>query len=349
MPRSIPVALARRNFPVSSNHPNPKMFQIQNPNAECKPTAGLGIIPQKSGHNGCSISHFLASDHPWHGISSAEGGFHSLPNDRTGDFSSTVVAEDGRSLQSHPSQLMKSARNSIYSGSSTPALTSDCTSSRSVSDLSSTQYKSQMYNLSQDSFGNPTTHRPNTARSVAIQAGTPKEGTYHCIFAFDGCSELRTLDAWKSHVNGHLSDANPPDSCTCTICGEEFDSGIPEVTWSRFLSHVLSHKYSGTFKPDPRLVEFFRDKGIISDFTCQRHSNFTTQPASPEPYQRHERERDRRARTPRRVVNTPIESRDIAQVEYPSSWGGDPAMQQAIERDIVVNRGNSRAHRGHRA
>lgn len=308
------------------------------------------MIPQKAGCNGGPILRFLDGDHPWHGISSAQGGPYHRPNDRTGDNSSTMMAEDGRSLQSHPSRLMMSAGNSMYSGPSTPGLTSNGTSSQSVSDLSSTQCSHQMYNLPSDSFGNLNTYRPITARSVAIHP--PVEGTYRCLFAFDGCSELRTLDTWKAHVDGHLSDADRPESCLCTICGKEFESGIPDVTWGRFLSHVLYHKYPGNFNPDSAFVEFCRDKGIISDYTCQRC--FTAQ-SPPELHQRRDRnrerepERDRRARTPRRMVDAPVESRDVAQVEYRASWGEETAMQQAIERDIVVNRGNSRVQRGHRA
>lgn len=312
------------------------------------------MIPKKPGHNGCPISHFMNDDQPWDGISGGVGHSHPRPPSdqhqrRVGGGSSTALADDGRSLLTHPSRLMRSARNSMYSASSMPALTNGGISSRSVSDLSSTLYNQQMYNLTSDSFGDLYTYRYNAGQSVGIHSGASREGMYYCLFAFDGCAMLSTLDTWKAHVNAHMSDIRPPESCTCTICDEKFESGIPEVTWSRFLDHILYHKYPRAVKPDPAFLEFCQDKGIISDYTSQRFDpNFTTNPASPEPYQYREREREReRTRTPRRFA--PIESHDVAQVEYPSSWGeAMPVMQQAIERDIEVNRGNSRAHRGRR-
>lgn len=311
-------------------------------------TAGVNMIPPKTGYNGGPISHFLASGDPWHGISSVEGSFHPRLRDQVDNNSSTVVAEDGRSLSSHTPRLVMSARTSMDSASSMPALTSDDMSFRSVSDLSSTQCNRQMYNLPSDSSGGLYTHRSNIARPVAAAL---KEGMYRCLFAFDGCTTSCALDTWESHVNTHLSDVEPPESCTCTICDQEFKSGISgeelelgacKATWGRFLNHVLSHKYRGAFKPNSAFVEFCRDKDIISDFTSQRfNQNLTTRP------QYRERER----RTPRRLVNTAsVDSPDIAQVEYRSSWGeNSTAMQQAIERDIVVNRSNSRAHRERRA
>lgn len=310
------------------------------------------MIPSKTGYNGCPITHFLASGDPWNGISSVEGtgSFHPRLRDQV-DSSSTVVAEDGRSLLSHIPRQVMSGRTSGGSTSSIPTLTSDNRSFRSVSDLSSTQCNWQMYNLPSDSSGGFYTHRPNVAQPVSPHAAASKEGMYPCIFAFVGCTTFCALETWESHVNTHLLDADPPESCTCTICDQEFKSGISgeelelgarKATWSRFLNHVLSHKYRGAFNPNSEFSEFCRDKNIISDFTIQRFDqNPTTRP------QYRERER----RTPRRPANTAsINPPDTAQVEYRSSWGENTAvMQQAIERDIVVNRGNSRAHRERRA
>lgn len=310
-------------------------------------TAGINMIPAKPGHNGCPITHYLESGGPWHGISSVEGSSHPRSRDQVDKNSSTVVAEDGRSLLSNTPRLAMSARASMDSASSMPGLTSDDMSFWSVSDLSSTQCNRQMYNLPSDSSGGLYTHRPNVARPAAL----PKEGMYRCLFAFGGCTTFCTPDTWESHVNTHLSDVDPPESCTCTICdqqfkseisGEELELGARKATWGRFLKHVLSHKYRGAFKPNSAFAEFCRDKDIISDFTSQRFDqNLMARP------QYRERER----RTPRRLANTAsIDSPDMAQVEYRSSWGEDTAaMQQAIERDIVVNRSNSRAHRERRA
>lgn len=313
-------------------------------------TAGMGIITQKPRYSGCPISHFLADDHPWHGLSGV-GSSDSRPRTdyQVENGSSTVMAEDGGSL--HTPRSMMSARNSMYSTSSIPTLTSDGMSSRSGSDLSSTQCNQQMYNLPSDSFGILNTHRPNAAHPVAVHTMASREGMYRCLFSFIGCTTFCTLDTWVSHVNTHLSDADPPESCLCTICGEEFESesGIPKETWGRFLNHVLNHGYPGAFNPDPVFVEFCRVNDMISDFTSQRLDQNITARAS---YQHHGREldRERERRTPRRVVHTAsIEFPEIAQVEYRSSWGEvTPVAQRAIERDIVVNRGSPRGHRGHR-
>lgn len=227
----------------------------------------------------------------------------------------------------------------MYSTLSTPTLEGGDTSSTSASSLS-TMYNRPMYNLSSDTFGNPYTNHISAGRPFEVRTRQPRGAMYKCLFAFDGCRDICTQDTWKAHVNTHLSDVEPPEFCTCFICGESFEKGI--VTWSRFLDHTLGHKYAGTPKPDQEFIEFCRDNDIISEYTHGRYgANFAAPMAAPDSHRYRQREHESFS-TPRTIVDD-----NVARVDYPSEWRVvDSGMRRA--GDIVVNRSAPRARGGRR-
>lgn len=245
--------------------------------------------------------------------------------ERLGQLLYPTVPDGDRLSENQPEK-----QRGRYQSSPVPALTIDGSTS-SGSATTSTLYNLQMYSLSTDSNGILSTNR-NLGPTV-INA-TPREGDYQCLFAFDDCQELCTLDTWKEHVNSHLSDVVPPESCRCSICGEPFEAGDPHLTWSRFLDHVLNHRYRGQIAPDQDFLEFCRENDLISELTMGRYDpHASAQRVSQEPYQY-------RQQTPRRFM-TP---RGLAQVEYPSTWGEET---QPVQRpmDVMVNRAHVRDQR----
>ncbi|KAI5852408.1 hypothetical protein DFP73DRAFT_522511 [Morchella snyderi] len=223
-------------------------------------------------------------------------------------FDDGSSSDDGEPCE-RPLEIPLVKQRGRYLSSPVPALDNSSMTTLDSSGLSYISHPHQMYSL-QDYGGVLYTRRH--LRPVAVNC-SPKRGSYRCLFAFNACTEYCTHENWVNHVESHLRGIDPPKSCKCTICGESFETDTPAITWNRFLSHVIDHRYPGSVIPDPEFLEYCTNNDIISVYTMSR--------ADPRPgtlqMARSQEPHMYRRKTPRRFIDM---STSVATVDYPHDW-----------------------------
>lgn len=94
-----------------------------------------------------------------------------------------------------------------------------------------------------------------------------------CIFRYiiPDCQHINFDDSesWSEHVIEHFGASGPPPHALCVFCKTSFEDENAMACWNEYLEHVKEHFESGTtvesLRPDFKVLEYLRDKGIITE------------------------------------------------------------------------------------
>jgi len=105
---------------------------------------------------------------------------------------------------------------------------------------------------------------------------------YRCPFEFVGCGlsfHPTQIDAYISHTASHFLDHRPPPKTICIFCDQTFENYDRDANWRNRMRHITNH-YRGFeqfehTRPDFFVIEYMREKRIISSEHWKRVTNYT--------------------------------------------------------------------------